>query len=159
MNKYLLIMISLISLCNPNCKQQAPKGWTHVYTMNDPRKNDTTMTFSDLRNKIVFNGDIKAYKNLRMAYWDNDYPEEILFYSIIMANLYDYDQACYDVYSSLKNIYIHTLQIDDVTVNLAMIYLFKAAEKGHDQAKKTVEKVLNSGIKGSREQFEFLHCK
>lgn len=74
-----------------------------------------------------------------------------------MANLYDYDQAYFDVYDYLSQIYVNTLQLDDATANLAMSYLRKAAEKGHEQAKKELEKITNSGIMGNKEQIKFIY--
>jgi len=94
---------------------------------------------------------------LNIAYLHCSYPEEMLFYSIIMANLYDYDQAYFDVYDYLSQIYVNTLQLDDATANLAMSYLRKAAEKGHEQAKKELEKITNSGIMGNKEQIKFIY--
>lgn len=126
--------------------------------MNDPRRNDPTITFEELRNRVVLNGDVEAYYDLKISYYDRDYSQEILFYSILMANKYDYDQAYYDVFLNLTNIYYHNgWQIDDVTAELAMNYLFKAAEIGHRQATDETKKVIDSGITNSAEQVRFLY--
>ena len=136
------------------------------YTMNDPRMMDSTLwgmdletAFDTLQNRVVYNGDTKAYNTLATAYFYREYPEEILFYSFLMAHKYDFNQAYYDVYHNLTiTYYCREWQIDDGTAELAMSYLFKAAEKGHKQAKEETQKIIDHDIKGSKEQIRFLGC-
>ena len=112
---------------------------------------------------------LKMYRLLRKETWKNNVIKIVFFLSsfsikfvcLLMANKYNYDQAYYDVYSTIISIYIVDYSIDDSidanSADLAMSYLFKAAEKGHQQAKRKVEKVISSGVKDSKEQVKIAY--
>ena len=157
MNKhYLTAILLVIILFIPSCHRG--KKYDYAYSMNDPRLDNPSITKTELRNQIVIHGDIKAYEDLKIWYYDMDYQQEILFYSFLMANKYDYVQAYYDVFHNLViEYYVNEWSIDDTTADLAMSYLFKAAEKEHDQAKEEVQKIIEHEIKGSKEQVRFLY--
>jgi hypothetical protein len=101
-----------------------------------------------LKSKIFNDGDIEAYKDLRIAYLDYS-PEEFLFWAMIMANKHDYPPAYFDVFLTLKNSYTpdasdYTLAaMDSATRQLAVSYLLKAAEKGDEQATDVLKDPIN----------------
>ena len=53
---------------------------------------------------IVCHGNIESYQTLLDNYADNFRYEEVLAYSLIMANKYDYPQAYFDVFDILTSI-------------------------------------------------------
>jgi len=98
-------------------------------------QNDTSISFTTLKKEIIENGDIGSYETLFIAYLDEPYPEEFLYYALIMANQYNYPQAYYDVYNCLCLTYINNLEkMDENTANIAIQYLLKAKELAHHQA-------------------------
>ncbi|MDH5718860.1 MAG: hypothetical protein OEZ22_14635 [Spirochaetia bacterium] len=89
---------------------------------------------------IIEKGDIDAYKKLDIAYLEEPFQGEFLYYAMIMANKYDHPQAYYDVYLLLVDIYRKNINdIDENTANLAIEYLLKAYNKNHHQARGEVE--------------------
>ena len=94
--------------------------------------NDTGISIKDLKISVITKGDTIAYKNLKIEYLNTEYyKDEILFYSLMMANKYNYSQAYFDVYKSLTDIYEHDISvgsIDDKTKELALKYLYKGVE-------------------------------
>ncbi len=119
-------------------------------SLNQPLKNIT-----ELKESVLYNGDIGAYNELDIAYLDHTFQEEFLLYAMIMANKYNYPQAYYDVFTCLTDIYLSDLnQLDEKTASLAIDYLLQANEKGHHQAKDIVEeyKIINND--NSKQQIE-----
>lgn len=96
---------------------------------------------SMLKNLVLSKGNVDAYQKLRIAYLDIEFPEEILFYAMIMANKYDYPLAYFDVYQSIVKAFRNDIEaIDEKSASLAIDYLLKASEKKHEQAQDFVEK-------------------
>ena len=92
-----------------------------------------------LKQLIISKGDIDAYKALSIIYLDYAYPEEFIYYALVMANKFNYPQAQYDVFSCLTDTYIGNINtIDEDSANLAISYLLKAYKNGHHQAKSMV---------------------
>ncbi len=59
-------------------------------------------SMESLKSKVFKDGDVEAYKELRVAYLDRP-TEEFLFWSMLMANKHDYAPAYFDVFVTLKN--------------------------------------------------------
>lgn len=86
--------------------------------------------------KQVLNGNVKYYEALKDSFNKTPYPEEFLFYSIVMANRFDYVPANYDVYRGLIDSYSKNKlgHMDDETRKLAMSFLEYGAKKGDKRA-------------------------
>jgi hypothetical protein len=121
MNKYILILIYCAILLS--CKN---KSITKRSINNLPYSEDS------LKNDILYRGDTNSYKNLRIIYLD--YPtENMLFWSLIMANKYNYSLAYSDVYHTLlfANGKVNPSDIDSLdsrTKEMALEYLNIAAK-------------------------------
>lgn len=123
--------------------------------------NQPSNSIKTLKNKILFDGDKKSYRELyNFLVLDQMKPDEFLFWALIWANKYDQPEGYYDVYSCLvESCYSDTLKysegkfypscfiwvndkkypslnhLDDSTRNLALQYLIIASEKGSENAK------------------------
>jgi len=109
----------------------------------------------DLKFKILWKGDTLAYLKLRDAFLLG--PEEnILFWSLIMANKYDYYIAYFDVFFTLKDsyqirAYSSLDRMDKKTRVFALKYLKVAAERGHSDAQDYFKKYCEEGIYVTKE--------
>lgn len=56
---------------------------------------------AELKEKVM-KGDKRAYKLLLTVYFKDNNFEDLLAYSLIMANKYDSPNACYDVFTILQ---------------------------------------------------------
>lgn len=113
-----------------------------------------------LKKDILLNGDIKAYNEISEILNNNDLNDSRLFWSIIMANKYNYYQAFYNAFVDMAMIryyecknestatfsriesnddgiyYISLDHLDEKTRSMALEYLVKASEKNVKDAKK-----------------------
>ena len=113
-----------------------------------------------LKKAILYNGDIKAYNSINTEYLDYAYTEEFLLYAMIMSNKFDYPQAYYDVFTCLTDVYLSDLhQIDDKTASMAIDYLLKANERGHQQAKEIVTEYKIQRNENSKQQIQRIFKK
>jgi TPR repeat protein len=105
--------------------------------------------------KIVLNGDTDAYYAVHVEYMNFHYPEESLFYALVMANKYDYQEAYFDVFEclyDLNNEYQHANEgwrldsLDETSRKMALEYLVKATEKGHKQSKEILGEYYLEGL-------------
>jgi len=79
-------------------------------------------------------GNIAAYEKLKTATDFLEYPEEILFYSIVMALKYNYVPANYDVYNCLHSYYKkwpHFGDMDSETKRVSLYFLGRAEKLGN----------------------------
>lgn len=97
---------------------------------------------------ILCNGNVESYQTLLCEYSDSFRIEEMLAYSLIMANKYDYSQAYFDVFDILTSIPNHNAQIcvqsecldegfyclDENTKIMALEYFKQAIYKGDKMA-------------------------
>ena len=144
----------LLSLLYISCNNKEDKAIETV----DKSINQPSRSLSTLKNLVLTKGDADAYYELQMAYLDNEYPEEFLVYAMTMANKFDYPQAYFDVYSCLKNEFHSDMtKIDDSTANLAIDYLLRASEKGHEQAQEIVKEYSITNAIMDRKAFS--RCK
>ena len=119
-----------------SCRSKAqPQDSLEIDTVNSYYKSSKytpTMLFELLDSAIV-NGDGRLYYNSAAdytLYYGRDY--DILYYSLIMANKYNYPPAYFNVYKGLTHSNtVQTLDdVDESTKNLALYYLTKGAEYG-----------------------------
>lgn len=67
---------------------------------------DDGLSYDDsLRYLILQTGDTVAYQKLKKQKQDDGLPQEIWFYSIVMAKKHQYPSAYFDVYYLIKNLY------------------------------------------------------
>ncbi|MBI3134274.1 MAG: hypothetical protein HYZ14_06310 [Bacteroidetes bacterium] len=110
---------------------------------NDEQISESTET-ENLENLVLMNGDTNAYQALYTQYVDKE-QGEFLSFALIMANKYNYTQAYFDCYFSLFEVNCMECtndelnkwsleNLDAVTRTMALDYLKKAADLGHDQA-------------------------
>jgi hypothetical protein len=117
---YILLFLTIVS-----CNSKSEKG----IPMNYSERSD-----SELEKLVIEKGDTSAYYELFVVYLD--YPfEKFLPYALIMANKYNYQQAYFDVYDRLWNLYDNPDLLDNTSKKMAIEYLQKAASRGHTQAK------------------------
>lgn len=112
------------------------KEKSHNYiTNNEVFKSDTLLT-----DKVLLHGDTLAYYQLMISYLDdNDF--ELLPYSLIMSNKYNYEKAYVDVFECFLSIeqLISKKQFEDA------IYLSSLDEKNRNFAYSYLKKAINLG--------------
>jgi len=143
MKQVILIILSMWLMSCNNQQEKTNKGIVQVQSMNQPSR-----SISDLKSLVLAKGDIQAYDELRIAYLDEPYSEEFLLYAMIMANRFNYPQAYFDVYNCFVNVFYSDItKIDENSSKIAIDYLIKAAQKGHEQAQEMVKEYsINSKI-------------
>jgi TPR repeat protein len=127
-------------------------------SMNNPDPNSITIC----QRLVVEKGDIDAYQRLSIMYFDNQYCQDILYYSLIMANQYNYTGAYYDVFFYLFIGYTQKVtKIEPYTADLAINYLMKAYDRKHEEAVLIVEEYhIKYDEKTNREQLiNFIRLK
>jgi hypothetical protein len=111
--------------------------------------NNTGIPIENLKKSVIDHGDIQAYRNLHIEYLNVEFYEgEFLFYSIIMANKYNYPPANYYVYKCLTGLYEHDIRIgkiDSTTIGLALSYLRKGASLKEYNAINTLSQLYFEG--------------
>lgn len=128
MKKYLFI--AFFFCCLFGCKRFVNDGQF---------MNSASHSLKDLRKLIIEQGDTAAYYELSIQYLDLG-MQDFLVYALIMANKFDYPQAYFDVFDCITYEYIDNYElIDEKTAALAIEYLIKAANMGHEQAQKMVK--------------------
>jgi|GEM_PF-2466041 len=97
MNRFLFIMfISLLG-----CRENTYDSETNQPTSITPSR--PCLTSLSLKQNVLIKGDINSYKELQFNYFNCEVREELLLYSLIMANKYNYTGAFYDVYLCLTS--------------------------------------------------------
>jgi hypothetical protein len=115
---------------------------------NQPATNDevamsdvSILNLNESKSDVELHGDTLAYNTLALYYFSEGKYNEMLYYSMIMANKFGYDNAYYDVYQILIDIYGDSIsQIDTLTAYMALSYLTTAAKKGFSVAQEEVHR-------------------
>lgn len=92
--------------------------------------NDPGVPMEVLKEKVISHGSERAYDKLEIAYFDY-VIQEVMIYSTIMANKYNYPEAYLNVYYNLVT--VHENGLEDMSVDLRAIaiqYLKKSASLG-----------------------------
>lgn len=148
--KYIVIVFICLLFMSCNSRKKENANNEKVISMNQPSK-----SVESLKIAVLKTGDIHAYDELSIAYLDNPFQEEFLLYSLIMANKYDYPQAYFDVFYCLSDVYRSDISsLDEQSAILAITYLLKASEKGHQQAIEMVEDFEIKSSENSKMQIE-----
>jgi len=120
------------------------------YELNAINQNQSKLTpQAGLEAKVWSEGDIESYMMLRSVY--RDYPPHyFLFWSMYMANKYDYSYAYEDVYRILEETYYPIdsaiFKMDDKTRQFALNYLKCAAFKGDTIAMNAIKELKDKGV-------------
>ena len=101
------------------------------------------VSVNQVKGNVLFKGSVDDYLVLKDLYAGTANPEEILFYSMLMAGKYDYTPANYDVYQALDSFFSRNKlgDFDEETRRLAMQYLKFGAMKGDRAAIKAYDKL------------------
>lgn len=104
--------------------------------------NVRTYNVNTLKNGTL-NGDVDDYILLKKSFATSGFPEEILYYSLIMANKYNYVPANYDVYKSLSDFFVKQDlgTIDNETYKFILSYLYYGCQKGDSASCKDLIKL------------------
>lgn len=90
----------------------------------------------ELKNEIITKGSEKAYHDLFEEYMAHDQMQDMLPYSLLMANKYNYTSAYLDVFYCLTHFSgKNTDSLDIKTRNLALSYLMQSYVLGDENAK------------------------
>jgi len=102
-----------------------------------------------LQGDILSKGNINSYHKLEAVYREG-YPSDILFWSMIMANKYNYPQAYEDVYYSIKLGYSlgdsSIFEMDNKTRAFALHYLQQAAAENDTNAMYEIKELKKMNI-------------
>jgi hypothetical protein len=111
---------------------------------------NSIITDDSLKNLILTKGDTTAYYSLKVDYLD-DSNEGLLFWSLVMANKYNFPEAYYDVFFILRNSFNNDWSnksldnMDNNTREFALKYLTIAANKNSLNAKEDLELYCREG--------------
>lgn len=97
--------------------------------------------------KIKLTGDTNAYDELSVAYFMAGDLHSFYYYSLLMANKYNYSRAYLYLYLALSEPYTGQgfEDLDRKTQRLALFYLLKSAELGDNNAKNVLEERFKDG--------------
>jgi len=142
--KYILIIaiILVFASCKKNNTAESPGVAKTTKQKIERSGNDISpLKPQDLKEKIINEGDSGSYETLCIYYLDYPVSEEQLFYSIIMAEEYNYLQAYYDAFDCIYLLYRDKPEkISKGLSEMAIKYLLRAAKLGHHQAAWHVER-------------------
>lgn len=144
MNRLFIFSILLFFSCNGERK--------HIGNETDADPKDTTelkfMGYQYYENflndslrenklkKSIQDGDTASYESVREDYLIGGYRDELLFYAILMAEKYQYSEACFDVFSGLDTSLYGSLTSENYLYKkIADYYLIQAYIKGSRSAK------------------------
>ena len=100
------------------------------FTMNSPRE-----SFDSLKIKVYRDGNERAYMKLFYLIYDTRHLQDLLPYSLVMANKFNSPVGTVHVFYDLTHSYANRIEdIDSITSNLAIEYLFKAAKMKNESA-------------------------
>ena len=101
----------------------------------------------DAKRNVLFRGSVDDYLTLKKFFETTKNPEEFVYYSLIMANKYDYVPANFDVYDELTNFFQRNGlgDLDTTTYCMAMSYLKYGVEMGDSLAIQEWERIKLAG--------------
>jgi hypothetical protein len=103
------------------------------YSPNKDKFNFNDKKLQENLRKVIYEGDIQAYKSASKQYIINGYYKEFLYYAIVMAEKYNYKEAYWDVSTILTS-----EPNNSFTSQYASYCLLKAFEMGDIGAKQSV---------------------
>ncbi len=146
LKKLLLLVVVFLCSCNSDKKDEFSIS-----------QNAHSSSEEKLIIEIICEGNIESYQTLLDNYSDNFRYEEVLVYSLIMANQYDYAQAYFDVFDILTSIPNRNARIcackkcldegfqclDNKTKQMAIDYFKQAVLKGNITASEKLLSLYN----------------
>lgn len=135
------IIISLLFL-QLSCKSKTQE--TKVEDATSEMKTMAIEKMNTFKNKILNIGDTIAYNEVLSEYFITNRSNDVLYYSILMANKYKYPKASFDVYLILTNGLTReslNQNLDSITFNFAFEYLTKSSKQGYEIATKELQKI------------------
>lgn len=94
-------------------------------------------------NNAVNDGNEKVYNEIAGSYILTNKYQDLLYYSLIMANKYNSAEAHYHIFLILAKNNFNAL--DKKTKNLALFYLIRSNELGYKSAKYSVDEIIQNG--------------
>lgn len=143
---YLLVIVIFIIACKKENLQESPNT-TPSEEYFDEYHNEVMI--NDLKEKIIFKGDTTAFWKLADIYMISGHQSEFLYYSLRIAEDYEYHEGYYIAYSILHTDVINPT--NENTNKLANYYLLKAYEEGNKSAKRNIKLRFSKNVPGSRE--------
>lgn len=135
MKNYLLILLTLVISCRENNVENKNIQTKNLIINDYEAEYNNKENLNKLLKDAIDNYNKDSYfEAFRIHVISNRY-EEFLYYSIMMAEKNNFDQAYYDCY------YLMTVRINKPN-KLAMYYLLKAYEKGNEDAKDEIKELF-----------------
>lgn len=110
---------------------------------------NNTRPIKELKKLVISKGDVKAYEELEIAFFNVEYYEQdYLLYSIIMADKYNYPRAYFSVYYCLTSIFEqhkYAGKIDEKTKALALKYLKEGVDLNDGQSTEELSNLYMEG--------------
>jgi hypothetical protein len=139
MKRSLIVLLFIVIACNneekkqPESKKPIRDDVTAVSTATVylPKYNDLEL-MKKLSDKILTEGDTIAFNEMKGIYILSTHTKDFLYYSIIMGDRYNYNEAYMTTYFIM-----HSDIVDKTNIKqnkLANYYLLKAYEGGHKDA-------------------------
>ncbi len=140
---FLLIELLVFSGCKEN-KKQISQDKTKNSIVDTLSESDPLSDVENLYGKldsIKYTGDTNSYNELSTAYFMANDLHALYYYSLLMANKYNYNRAYLDLYLALSEPFTGEgfEDLDSKTQKLALFYLLKSAELGNTNAKNVLE--------------------
>jgi hypothetical protein len=100
---------------------------------------DQVKHISEIRERIIKDGDTMAYRHFVDSCQSTSLRpySHYLFFSIVMANKYNYVPANYDIYVALNDVFLYNKKLgkmDKKTKALSIFYLKRGAYRGYQPA-------------------------
>lgn len=111
--------------------------------------NNQIISNDSLKQRILLRGDVEAYSSLYTKY-ENNNPEDFVFWALIMANRYNNTEAHLDVFWCFKSAYdkgansYNFKEMDSTTKRWVMSYLKVAKDRKADGVEKVWQDVIRT---------------
>ena len=97
-----------------------------------------------LKVDVLKDGNIESYHKLKEKFCEDSLPHNIFYYALYMSDKYGYNDANYDAYRSIVDIYSNNPAlggIDSLSYSLAIEFLKKGASGGDIRAIRELERM------------------
>lgn len=118
----ILFLISFYSCKNNNDGISTTGEGTKTFNQNDVLRDS-------LAKRVIDFGDTAAYIQLHELYYGASFSKEFFYYSLLMADLYNYNRACYETWGILSSD-----NENGIHNKLAIYYLLKSYEGNYESS-------------------------
>lgn len=134
-----LIIFFTFFLVITSCSKDKNKKNHNVVNIHDIEQQEILRSQEIIKSKILDSGDVESYNQVYQNYFKKGKTNEMLIYSLIMANEFKNEKATFDVFEILyltghyknKDCYDYNLDcLDEDTKELAIHYLKLAINRG-----------------------------